>query len=119
MNAAKLATRSVDTHPAAAVEAGTTCLRVRGPGPTGPDRSQNDRVAMRSRPGSVRPEAEHLRGVFRGDLAQIGLGHTGEHALQELLRARESGLRVRVVAAPQHVLDADPVAQLDAEIILH
>ena len=41
-----------------------------------------------------------------------------EGARKELLRAREGGFGVRVVAAPQHRLDADVVAQFDADIIL-
>src|SRR5690242_1072072 len=59
---------------------------------------------------SVQREAEHLGGVVRGDLAQIGFRHTGKHAPEELLGAREGCLGMRVVAAPQHVLDADAVA---------
>ena len=43
---------------------------------------------------------------------QILVRHALEHALDELLRAREGRFGVRVVAAPQHVLDADMVAQL-------
>src|ERR1051326_6356597 len=68
---------------------------------------------------SVQREAEHLGGVVRGDLAQIGFRHAGKHAPEELLGAREGCLGMRVVAAPQHVLDADAVAQLHPEIVFH
>src|SRR5262249_36309331 len=68
---------------------------------------------------SVRLETEHSGGILRGDLFQILLGHAVEHAVEELLRARERRLGMRIIAAPQHVLDADIVAQLDADIVFH
>src|SRR5439155_26522527 len=67
----------------------------------------------------VQREAEHLGRVTRGDLLQIGLRHAGEHPFEELLRSRKGRLGMRIVAAPQHVLDADAITQLNAEIVLH
>src|SRR5262249_23302259 len=68
---------------------------------------------------SVQREAEHLGGVLGGDLAYIFLGRALEDALDEILRARPGRLGMRVVAAPQHVFDADVVAHLDAEVVFH
>src|SRR2546422_8479820 len=67
----------------------------------------------------VRLEAEHLRGILRGDLASILFGSPGKDAIQKLLGLRPGRLGVREVAPPEHVLDADRVAQLDAEVVLH
>src|SRR3989441_11515427 len=67
----------------------------------------------------VRLEAEHLRGILRGDLASILFGSPGKDAIQKLLGLRPGRLGVREVAPPEHVLDADLVAQLDAEVVLH
>src|SRR5437899_12779357 len=67
----------------------------------------------------VRLEAEHLRGILRGDLASILFGSPGKDAIQKLLGLRPGRLGVREVAPPEHVLDADVVAQLDAEVVLH
>src|SRR5437868_1236036 len=47
---------------------------------------------------SVQFELEHPGGVFRCDLPHIAIGHAIEHALDELLRARERRLGMRVVA---------------------
>src|SRR6058998_4328762 len=67
----------------------------------------------------VRLEAEHLRGILRGDLASILFGSPGKDAIQKLLGLRPGRLGVREVAPPEHVLDADRVAHLDAEVVLH
>src|SRR6059058_3843059 len=67
----------------------------------------------------VRLEAEHLRGILRGDLASILFGSPGKDAIQKLLGLRPGRLGVREVAPPEHVLDADRVAKLDAEVVLH
>src|ERR1043166_938940 len=68
---------------------------------------------------SIQLEPEELRGVLRGDLAHDLFRRPGEDAMQELLGPRPGRLGVREVAPPQHVVDADLVAQLDPEIVLH
>src|SRR6266545_4574089 len=67
----------------------------------------------------IQLEAEELRGVLRGYLAEDVVGCAGEDAIQELPRLRPGRLGVREVASPEHVVDADRVAQLDAEVVLH
>src|SRR5262245_54095690 len=67
----------------------------------------------------VQMEAEELGGVGRGDLAPVLLGRALEDALQELARLRPRRLGVGEVAAPQHIVDADDVPELDAEVVLH
>src|SRR2546425_13113872 len=64
-------------------------------------------------------EAEEPGGVLRGDLAQVRLGNSGEDAAQEVPGFRPGRFGVREVASPEHVVDADRVAQLDAEVVLH
>src|SRR5262245_20826272 len=70
-------------------------------------------------PYSVQLETEQSRRVLRGDLARVPVGHALEHAVQEVAGFRPRRLRVREVTAPQHRLDADRVAQLNAEVVLH
>src|SRR5262247_3232165 len=67
----------------------------------------------------VQVEAEQARGILRGDLAQVRLGHPGEHAVQEVAGLGPRRLGVGEIAAPQHGIDADQVAKLDAEIVFH
>src|SRR5712692_958330 len=67
----------------------------------------------------VRLEAEDPRRVLRGDLASVLLGSPGKDAVQKLPGLRPGRLRVREVAPPEHVVDADRAAQLDAEVVLH
>src|ERR1700704_5439365 len=67
--------------------------------------------------GLVQLEAEQARGVLRGDLLQVRLGNAGEDPGQEIARLRPRRLGVREVAAPEHVVDADRVAHLDAELV--
>src|SRR3989475_2536518 len=64
-------------------------------------------------------EAEEPRGVLRGDLAQVLLGNSSEDAAQEIPGLRPGRFGMREVASPEHVVDADRVAQLDAEVVLH
>src|SRR5262249_41977516 len=68
---------------------------------------------------SIQSEPEHLRGVLRGDLADDVLRRPAKDAREELARLRPGRFGVREVAAPQHVVDADRVAELDAEVVLH
>src|SRR5215510_3589284 len=70
-------------------------------------------------PGLVQLEAEQLRRVLRGDLPEIGLGNALEDAGEEVTRLWPRRLGMREVAAPKHVVDADRVAHLDAEVVLH
>src|SRR5260370_18948660 len=67
----------------------------------------------------VRLEAEDPRRVLRGDLASVLLGSPGKDAVQKLPGLRPGRLRAREVAPPEHVVDADRVSQLDAEVVLH
>src|SRR5439155_17818715 len=67
----------------------------------------------------VELEAEHPRGVLRGDRLQVRLGNPGEHAVQEGSRLRPRRLGVREVAAPEHGVHADRLTELDPEIVLH
>src|SRR5262249_56040309 len=64
-------------------------------------------------------EPEHLRRVLRGDLPDDLVRHPGKDAIQELSRLRPGRLGVREVAPPEHVVDADLLSHLDAQIILH
>src|SRR5262249_17666352 len=73
----------------------------------------------RSGPDLVQLEAEQLCRVLRGDLPQVRLGNALEDAGEEVARLRPRRLGVREVAAPEHVVDADRVAHLDAEVVLH
>src|SRR4029434_7324417 len=57
--------------------------------------------------GLVQLEAEHPRGVLRGDFSEIALGDAGEDALQEVAGLRPGRYGVREVAPPEHVVDAD------------
>src|SRR6266446_1137541 len=68
---------------------------------------------------SVRAEAEQFRGIVGGDLAAVLLGHAGEDAVEELLRLRPGRFGMREIAAPQHVVDADYVADLHTEVVFH
>src|SRR6202040_3051171 len=67
----------------------------------------------------IRPEPEQFRGIVRGDLAPVLLGHASEDAVEELLRLWPGRFGMREIAAPQHVVDADDVADLHAETVLH
>src|SRR4030095_16016449 len=67
----------------------------------------------------VQREPEKPRGVLRRDLARVLLRGARADAIQELLRPRPRGLGVREVAPPQHVVDADRVAELHPEVVLH
>src|SRR5689334_21898267 len=51
------------------------------PSPALRERGYTGRAA---RGASVQREAEHLGGIVRGDLAQIGFRHAGKHAPEEL-----------------------------------
>src|SRR5262245_45250715 len=111
-------TRSRSTLTHFIVPGGSSDTRVTGVNP-------RDATAWPRRPSTgsdtrlAQREAEELGGVLRGDLPQIGFRRLGEHAVEELARFRPGRLGVREVAAPQHVVDADEVAQLHAEIVLH
>src|SRR5213594_1239202 len=68
---------------------------------------------------SIDLEPEHACGVLHGDLAGDLLRSPGEDAIEKLPGLRPGGLGVREVAPPEHVVDADRVAELHAEVVLH
>src|SRR6184192_2482037 len=61
---------------------------------------------------SVQREAEQPRRVLRGDLPLHVLGGAREDAIEELAGLGPRGLGVGEIAAPEHVVDADRVAEL-------
>src|SRR5213594_2547878 len=71
-------------------------------------------------PGAlIQLEPKQPRRVLRSDLAEIFLGSSGEDAIQELSGLRPGRLRVGEIAPPEHVVDADRLSHLDAEIVFH
>src|SRR5262245_6078254 len=78
--------------------------------------------AIRSEVGSS-SMGGHLRdfeavdpcGVAADDPGLLVLGHARKDLGQDLPRLRECGLAVRIVRAPHHVVDADHVAQANAD----
>src|SRR5687767_8604756 len=74
-------------------------------------------AASRSESPGLLESVEACR-VRPRDAPALVLGHAGEDALQDLARARERRLRVRVVRAPHQRVDADEVAVADAEAVL-
>src|SRR5262245_36809855 len=67
----------------------------------------------------VQAESEQPRRVLRGDLAYVRLGNPGEDAGQEVPGLRPGRLGMGEVAAPEHVVDADHLPQLDPEVVLN
>src|SRR5262245_12635469 len=65
-----------------------------------------------------RLEPVDARGIAADDLRLLVLGHPGQDLGQDLPRLRERGLAVRIVRAPHHVVDADHVAQANADRVL-
>src|SRR3989442_945388 len=102
--------RSMTTHFITPGDSSDT--RVTGTNPSEPSRGLGSRALAQG-------EAKQPRGVFRGDLAQVRLGNSREDARQEVPGPRPGRFGVREIAPPEHVVDADRVAQLDAEIVFH
>src|SRR5215813_8319704 len=65
-----------------------------------------------------RLEPIDARGRAANDLRLLVLGHARQDLGENLPRLRERGLAVRIVRAPHHVVDADHVAQTDADRVL-
>ena len=74
-----------------------------------------------SSPRRVEPrdvEGVHARGVAADDLRLLVVRHARQDLGQDLPGLGEGGLAVGVVGAPHHVVDADHVAQADADRVL-
>src|SRR5215813_2819125 len=81
--------------------------------------------SMRSEVGSSsmgthlrRLEPVDARGIAPDDLRLLVVGHARQNLGEDLARLRERGLAVRIVRAPHHVVDADHVAQANADRVL-
>src|SRR5262249_8819734 len=57
-------------------------------------------------------------GVAAGDLGLFLFGYPGQDLRQDLARSGKRRLALRVVGAPHHILDADDVAQPNADRVL-
>src|SRR5271166_6605758 len=60
----------------------------------------------------------HTGGVAAGDLGLFVVRHPGQDLRQDLARLGKGRLAVRIVRAPHHVVDADYVAQGNADGVL-
>src|SRR5262245_52663720 len=63
-------------------------------------------------------ESVDTRSIAADDLRLLVLGHARQDLGQDLARLGERRLAVRIVRAPHHVVDADHVAQADADRVL-
>src|SRR5262249_56464808 len=102
--------------PPSRAKTGSAALVSRAGTPTSSIRGE---VGSSSRDGQPRHvEIVHAGGVAGGDLGLFVVRHALQDLRQDLARLGKRRLAVRIVRAPHHVVDADDVAQANADGVL-